>query len=184
MSSPSLLRRSWPTLLALLVGGGLWSVHTLSFGPLAAHYRTRLTQAGEMGASLDPRLAAAPLPERVIDLLRSNSVAAADAGGLSQSGFLATDLVRRVSEKAVACGIDVAASKPGTASQTATTLEVRAELRLHGRYEEVVRLLDDLASEGTLYRVEELTLAPAPGGLVQADLHIARMLLKRGAAVR
>lgn len=184
MSYPSLLRRSWAALLALLVGSGLWSVHTLSFGPLAARYRTQLTQAGEIGASLDPRLAAAPLPPRVIDLLRINSVAAADAGGLSQSGFLATDLVRRVSEKAVACGIDVAASKPGTGSQTATTLEVRAELRLRGSYQQVVRLLDDLASEGTFYRVEELSVVPLSGGIVQADLQLARMLLKRGAAVR
>ncbi len=184
MSPPSLMRRFWAAVLALFVAGALWSVDTFTFAPLASQYRTQLTHAGEIGASLDPRLAAAPLPPRVTDRLRANSVAAADASRLIQSGFLATDLVRRVSEKAVVCGIDVAASQPGTASQTATTLEVRAELRLHGRYEQVVRLLDDLASEGTFYRVEELSVVPLPAGLVQADLQLARMLLKRGTSLR
>ena len=182
MSAASPLRRFWASVLALIVGAVLWSVHTLDFGPLAARYRTQLTQAGEIGASLDPRLAAAPLPPRVAHLFQVNSVGATEAERLSQSGSLATDLVRRVSETAVAAGINVAASQPGSASQTATSIEVRAQLRLQGQYDQVVRLLDALSREGALYRIEVLSLAPLPRGGVEADLRIARMLLKRGAA--
>ena len=172
-------RRYWASVLALAVGASLWLVHTLSFAPLAARYRTQLTQAGEIGASLDPRLAAAPLPTRVALLFQSNSVTALEADRLSQSGSLATDLVRRVSETAVASGINVAASQPGAASQTATTIEVRAQLRLQGSYEQLVRLLGALAREGTFYRIEALSLTPLPKGAVEADVRLARMLLKR-----
>jgi hypothetical protein len=179
--SPSPLRRFWPALVSLLVLAVLWTVHTLGFQPLAVRYQHQLADGGDIGASLDPRLAAAPLPPRVTDLLRRNSVASEDADRLSQSGFLATDLVRRLSETAVQCGIDVAASEPGTATQTPTTLEVRAHLRLHCRYAQFVELFDDLAEEHSLYRVERLSVLPLPNGRIDVDLWVARVLLKRGA---
>jgi hypothetical protein len=178
---PSQLFRFWPALASLLVLALLWSVQTVGFGPLAAHYRTQLKAAGDIGASLDPRLASAPLPPRVLELLRGNSVAAADADGLSQSGFLATDLVRRVSERAVGRGIDVSGSEPGAAMQTRSTLEVRAHLKLRGRYAQFVELLADLAGEQSLYRIERMTITPQLNGLTETDLWIARVLLKREA---
>ena len=174
------LRRLRPALASLLVLGLLSSVHSLGFGPLAGRYRQLLHDAGELGAPLDARLALAPLPPRVTDLLRRNSLAAADADRLTQSGFLGTDLVRRVAGTAVGCGLDVAASEPGSIVQTANTLEVRAELDLHGRYAQFVRLLDALSLERSLYRVEALSMAPLPGGRVEARIEVARVLLKRG----
>ena len=173
------IRRHWAAILAVLLAAGLWAVDSLSFAPLAAHYRRQLTAAGEIGASLDPRLAVAPLPPRVTQLFQANSVAPTDAERLSQSGSHVTDLVRRVSEIAVANGLDVVSSQPGAASHTTSTLEVRAQLRLHGRYEQVVRLLDQLAREGTFYRLESLSLAPLDRGGIEANLHLTRMLMKR-----
>jgi hypothetical protein len=163
----------------LLVLALLWSVQTIGFGPLAARYRTQLAAAGEIGASLDPRLASAPLPPRVLELLRRNSVEATDADRLSQSGVLATDLLRRVSDSAVGRGIDVAGSEPGVATQTTTTLEVRAHLKMRCRYAQVVELLGDLAGEHALYRIERLTITPQPNGLNESELWVARVLLKR-----
>jgi hypothetical protein len=112
-------------------------------------------------------------------MLRKNSLSEAEANQLSQSGFLATDLVRRLAGAAVACGIDVAASQPGTVAQTATTIEVRAEVRLRGRYALVVKLLDTLARERSLYRVERLSIAPLGNGVVESRLEVARVFLKR-----
>jgi len=178
--APGAPRRFWPALTALLVLGLFASVHSLAFGPLAGRYRQLLHDAGELGAPLDAKLALAPLPPRVTDLLRRNSLASADAERLSQSGFLGTDLVRRIAGAAVVCGMDVAASEPGAVSQTVTTLEVRAELRLRGRYAQFVSLLDALAREHSLYRIEELSVAPLPGERVEARLEVARVLLKRG----
>jgi hypothetical protein len=57
---------------------------------------------------------------------------------------------------------------------------VRARLELQGRYEQIVKLLDDLSREGALYRVDELLIEPLPGGRVSADLTLTRRLLKRG----
>ena len=176
------LRRFWPALAALLVMALLSSVHSLIFSPLAGRYRQQLHDAGEMGAPLDPRLVFAPLPPRVTDMLRKNSLSEADANELGQSGFLATDLVRRLAGAAVGCGIDVAASEPGSVVQTPGTVEVRAQLRLRGRYGQVVKLLDALATERSLYRIERLSLVPLPGGLVESRLEVARVFLKRSGA--
>lgn len=181
MTKPQDVLRFWTAIVALLLGAGLWSAHTLSFSPLASHYRKQLQAAGEIGASLDPRLAVAPLPPRVTHLFQVNSVSNVDAERMSQSGFYATDLVRRISEIAVANGLDVAASQPGSASHTTSTIEVRAELRLRGRYEQFVHLFDQLAHEGEFYRLEAMSLAPIANGRVEADLQITRMLMKRGA---
>ena len=179
-AAPNPLRRFWPALASLLVLTLLWLVQTLGFGPLAARYRSQLAAAGEVGASLDPRLASAPVPRRVQELLRSNSVAAPDADRLSQSGALAIDLVRRVSETAVSCGMDVSASEPGVVTQTSTTLEVRAHLHFRCRYTQFVELLNDLSDQHALYRIERLSLAPRANGLTDAELWVARVLVKRG----
>lgn len=176
----STLRRLWPALVSLVLLAGLWTAHTLAFRPLAVRYRAQLAGAGDVGASLDPRLAEAPLPPRVVDLLRSNSLLAADAERLGQSGSLATDLVRRLSEAATGCGITVAASEPGTATQTASTLEVRAHVRLRCRFGQLVELLDELSAERALYRVERLSLAPQPENMLDAELWVARVMIKRG----
>lgn len=177
---PPALRRYWPALASLLVLALLWSAQTLGFGPLAARYRAQLAAAGAVGASLDPRLASAPVPPRVNDLLRHNSVAAADADRLDQSGFLAIDLVRRVSATAVDCGIDVSGSEPGVVTQTPTTLEVRAHLRFRCRYAQFVELLGDLSEVHMLYRIERMAIMPRPNGLTDAELWVARVVLKRG----
>jgi hypothetical protein len=174
------LRRYWPALASLLVLALLWAVHSLAFAPLATRYRAQLASAGEIGASIDPRLAEAPLPPRVTDLLRQNSVASEDADRLARSGFLATDLVRRLSDSAVECGIEVAASEPGLASQSQSTLEVRAHLRLRCRYAQLVELLDDLAKEHSFYRVERMAIQAGGAGQIDAEIWMARILLKRG----
>jgi hypothetical protein len=157
----------------------LSAVHSLVFAPLAGRYQLQLKAAGELGAALDPRLVLAPLPPRVTDMLRRNSLSESEASQLSQSGFLATDLVRGLAGAATGCGIDVAASEPGSVAQTPVTVEVRAVLRMRGRYAQIVKLLDVLARDRVLYRVERLSLAPLPGGLVDSRIEIVRIFLKR-----
>jgi len=180
--SPELLRRQVPTLVSLLVLALLWLVQTVAFAPLAARYRSLIAAGGDVGASLDPTLAATPPPPRVADLLRRNSVGEGDAERLSQSGFLATDLVRRLSEVAHAKGIEVASSEPGAATQTATTVEGRAHLKLRCRYSELVSLLGRLSAEQSLYRIERMAVVPRASGGADAELWVAQVLLKRGSA--
>lgn len=173
------LRRFWPALSALLVLAVLSSVHSLVFSPLAGRYHEQLKAAGELGAALDPRLVLAPLPPRVTDMLRKNSLSESEASQLGQSGFLATDLVRELAGAAAGCGINVAGSEPGSVAQTPVTVEVRAVLHLRGRYPQIVKLFDTLAREQTLYRIERLSLVPVPGGLVESRVEVVRVFLKR-----
>jgi hypothetical protein len=176
------LRRFWPALAAILVLALFSVVHSLVFSPLAGRYKQQLLDAGDMGAPLDPRLVLAPLPPRVTDMLRKNSLDEAEANRLSQSGFLATDLVRRLAGVATSAGIDVAASEPGSVSQTPGTVEVRVQIRLRGHYAQMVKLMDALASERALYRIERLSLVPQPGGIVETKIEVARVFLKRSGA--
>jgi hypothetical protein len=178
--APSLVRRFWPAVASVSVLALLWCLQTLGFAPLATRYRAQLAAAGEIGASLDPALASTPIPPRVNDLLRHNSVAAAEAARLGQSGSLAIDLVRGVSATAVGCGIDVTGSEPGVVTPTAGTLEVRAHLRLRCRYAQLVELLDRLAGQQSLYRIERMAVVPRPDGSTDTELWVARVLLKRG----
>ena len=180
MTAAGHLRRHVPVGVAVLVLALLSLVQTLAFAPLASRYRARLAAGGDAGASLDPSLASAPPPARVTDVLRHNSVGIADASRLSQSGFLATDLVRRLSESARRNGIEVASSEPGAATQTATTVEVRAHLKLRCRYAELVSLLGALAADRSLYRIERMAVAPRARGGTDAEIWVARVLLKRG----
>jgi hypothetical protein len=180
MSGTHRLRPHLPAIASVLVLALLWLVQTVAFAPLASRYRTLLAATGEMGASLDPGLASAPPPPRVGELLRKNSVTDAEANHLSQSGFLATDLMRRLSEAAHANGIEVAGSEPGVATQTPTTVEIRAHLKLRCHYDDFVSLLAALAGKHALYRIERMAVVPRPGGGTEAEIWVAQVLLKRG----
>jgi len=45
-----------------------------------------------------------------------------------------------------------------------------------------VKLMDALASERALYRIERLSLVPQPGGIVETKIEVARVFLKRSGA--
>lgn len=170
-----------PALLALGTFAVFSLVHSLSFQPLAARYRAQLTEAGAVGASIDPRLAVSPVPPRVQELLRLNSVTSPEADRLMASGQLATDLVRDVSELADGIGLDIVESEPGLVTRSGGTLEVRAQLRLRARYTQIVELLDRFAQQRALVRIERLMVSPGEGETVDVELHVASVLLKRGA---
>lgn len=177
-------RRLAPALVALLVLALFMLVHSLVFAPAAARYRRLLASAGTIGASIDPSLAPPPVPAAVTVFLQQNSVAPPDASRRAESGELATDLVRRVAQAADACGLTVVESTPGVANRTTGPLEVRARVRLQGRYEQAVALLDRLDRDRALYRIERMTLSGAETGTVELELALARMLVERGNGAR
>lgn len=177
-------RRFAPALFAVLVLALFMLVHALAFTPMAAHYRRLLAAAGTVGASIDPSLAPPPVPAPVTLFLQQNSVEASEAGRRADSGELATDLVRRVSEAADACGLEVVESTPGVANRTQGPLEVRAHVRLQGRYEQVVALLERLDGDRALYRIDRMNLSGAETGRAELELWLARMLIERGEAAR
>lgn len=173
-----------PALLALGTFAVFSLVNSLSFQPLAARYHEQLAKAGAVGASIDPRLAVSPVPPRVQELLRLNSVTTAEADRLVASGQLATDLVRTVSDLADGIGLDIVESEPGVVTQSGGTLEVRAQLRLRARYAQIVELLDRFAQQRALVRIERLVVSPGEGDRVEVELRVASVRLKRGGTAR
>ena len=173
-------RRFAPALVAVAVLALFMLVHTVLFTPLANRYRQQLRAAGGIGASLDPSLRTAPIPVRVHDLLMANSVSSPEATRLLESGGLATDLVRRLSEAADASGLTVVESTPGATAQTTSSLEVRAHLHLRGSYAQMIALLDRLDRDPPLERVERMSLQGGEQGQLELDLWVAQFMLKRG----
>ncbi|MEY4375304.1 MAG: Type secretion system protein subtype b [Candidatus Eisenbacteria bacterium] len=178
----SLDRRFAPALVAVAVLALFSLVHTLVFTPLANRYRLQLRAAGGIGASIDPSLRTAPIPVHVQELLTANSVPAVEASRLLESGGLATDLVRRLSEAADASGLTVVESTPGTTAQTTNSIEVRARLRLRGGYPQMLALLDRLDRDAPLERIERMSLQGGEQGVLELDLWVAQFLLKREGA--
>lgn len=177
-------RRLAPALFAVLVLALFMLVHVLVFAPMAARYRQLLASAGTIGASIDPSLAPPPVPASVTLFLQRNSVESNEAEGRAESGGLATDLVGRVAQAADSCGLALVESTPGVANRTRGPLEVRAHIRLQGRYEQIIRLLDRLDRDRALYRVERMNLTGGETGAVELELWIARMHIERGGAAR
>lgn len=175
-------RRYAPALVAAAMLALFMLVHTVGFTPLANRYRQQLRAAGGIGASLDPSLRTAPLPVRVQDLLGANSVSTQEAARLLESGGLATDLVRRLSEASATCGLTVVESMPGSTAQTTSSIEVRAHLHLRGSYVQLLALLGQLERDPALERVERLSVQGAEQGALEIDLWVAQFMLKRGGA--
>ena len=87
-------RRQAPLLGSLLVIAVFLFLHALSFSPLAGRYHRALSQAGSLGAILDPRGVRTPaMPPRVYTLLMDNSLPAAEADRKGTSGSLGAELV-------------------------------------------------------------------------------------------
>lgn len=176
------LRRNWPVLGALALLGVFALVHATMFRPLVDRYRGALQRAGAMGAVFDPGRAEPTMPPRVFALITDNSMPAADADRRSQSGALGAELLQDLSQAASRRNLDVVVTEPGQSSQLTEGVQVRANLRMRGRYADFVAFLDDLARSGRLVAVERFSIRPTPTGEDEIELQVARFLLKRKGA--
>ncbi len=172
-------RRQVPMLAALATGLLFLGLHTFAFEPLSQRYRRALAAAGPMGATLDPSQATQALPPRVYTLLIENARPASEVDQAAQSGALAGELMQTLSGVAGRHGLDVVVSEPGLLTEQASRLQVRAHVRMRGRYAGLVAFLDELSQQPGLYRIERLTVDPGDEGLPEIDLSVAQLLLKR-----
>jgi len=172
-------RRQVPMLAALAMGLVFLGVHTFVFQPLEQRYRRALVAAGPMGATLDPSQTTQALPPRVYTLLIENARPTSEVERAAQSGALAGELMQTLSGVAGRHGLDVVVSEPGLLTEQPTQLQVRAHLRMRGRYAGVVSFLEDLSRQPGLYRIERLLLEPDDDGRLEIELNVARLLLKR-----
>lgn len=166
-------------LAALAAGLVFLGIHSLVFKPLESRYRRALLAAGPMGATLDPSQTTQALPPRVYTLLIENARPASEVDHAAQSGALAGELMQALSGVAGRHGLDVVVSEPGVLTQQPTRVQVRAHLRMRGRYVGLVGFLDDLSRQPGLYRVERMLVDPGEDALQDIELNVAQLLLKR-----
>jgi hypothetical protein len=176
-------RRQAPIFGSLVVLAVFLFLHAFAFSPLAGRYQRALSQAGSLGAILDPRGVSTPaMPPRVYTLLMDNSLPAAEADRKGTSGALGAELVQSLSSVATQHGLELVIAEPGLLTQQETSVEARAHLRVRGSYSSFAGFLDDLSRGGKLVRVERFNMEESSPGRCDIDLYVARLVLKRTGA--
>ena len=175
------LRRNWPLVGAAALFAIFMFVHQVFFQPAAARYAAATQTASELGLALDPSQAPVMLPPRVFALVADNALPAAEAQELGNSGVLTArlleDLTRMISEH----GMEVLMTEPGAVTQQSRAVQVRASLKVRGRYSEFVSFLDGLARGRQLIAIDRFTLTSQGQGQEQLDLWVSRYVLKQEA---
>jgi hypothetical protein len=173
------VRRQWTLIGAIGFLVAFTVAHQVWFRPTADRYKKVLKQANELGMVLDQGAAPAILPPRLFALVADNSLPAEQAVTLSNSGTLTAQLLEDVTRMTSQRSMQVMVTEPGPVSQQAKSLQVRAHIKVRGRYGQFVALLRDLAASGELYAVDRFSISPDGSGGQVLDLYVSRLFLKR-----
>jgi len=173
------LRRNWPLVGVVGFFALFMLVHQLVFQPAARRYQKVVEQASDLGLPLDLSRAPAVIPPRVLALVVDNALSNAEALRLGGSGQLTAQLLEELTRTVDVQGLNVLATQPGAIIQQPKFVQVRAYVKVRGRYSGVVSLMDALASGRQLIGVDRFVLVPEDGGQVQLDLWVSRFILKQ-----
>jgi hypothetical protein len=175
------INRAWPLAVAIVATAVFAVVHATVFRQQADHYRMAIARAAQLGLVVDPARPSQqpPLPLKVYAVLMTNSLAPADADARSQAGTLGAQLAQTLSSMASRRGLDVEVAEPGSLTQLPGSVEMRAHLRLRGRYPAFVALVDDLAHDDRLWALERFTVTSIGPGRDEFDVFVASCLLMR-----
>lgn len=179
-----LARRNRQAVAALLLGLGFAAAHAAAFQPLLARYRGDVRQAADLGMPLEATPAAPAASARVIALLTGNSLESAAAEEQGASGALTASLLDEVTRLVAKCGLEVVATEQGLVTQLPSGVQVRARLRLRGRYAAFVELLGELSRSGSLVAVDRFTLQAGAGAGQDIDVWMSKLILKRTRSTR
>ncbi len=179
-----LARRNRQAIAALIVCLGFAAAHAAAFQPALARYRTNTQQAARLGMPLDATGALPSASPRVTALLAGNSLNTAVAEEQGTSGALTAGLLDDVTRLVAKCGLEVVATEQGLVTQLPSSVQVRAHLKLRGRYADFVDLLGELARSGSLIAVERFTLQTGAGGGQDIGVWMNQLVLKRTRSTR
>ena len=177
-------RRNWQAVAALLVCLGFAAAHAAAFQPVLARYRRDVQHAAELGMPLDAAGAQPAASPRTAALLAGNSLHAAVAEEQGTSGALTARLLDEVTRLAAKCGLEVVATEQGLVTQLPSSVQVRAHLKLRGRYAAFVALLGELSRSGSLVAVDRFTLQAGAGGRQDIEVWMSQLILKRTPSAR
>ena len=172
------VRRLWPAIASLILLGVLTFVHQFWFQPTAKRYSRILKEATAVGMPLDVNDLPRIMPPRLFARIADNSIPAARAQEIANSGQLTAEFLGELSGKLSHRGLVVTSTDPAATSNNELTIVLRAHLRARGRYSDFVLLLDDLSLDTRLYAIDRFTVVPDAGGAVNIELWASRLILK------
>jgi hypothetical protein len=129
--------------------------------------------------SLDATGAPPAASPRVAALLAGNSLDAAAAEEQGTSGGLTATLLDRLTRLAAKSGLEVVATEQGLVTQLPSSVQVRAHLKLRGRYAAFVDLLGGLSRSGSLVTLDRFTLQAGTGDNPDIEVWMTQLILKR-----
>jgi hypothetical protein len=179
-----LIRKSWLPAAALLAFLAFAAIHAAAFRPLRERYQSGVRRAVELGMPLDGSSAPAAASPRILNLLAAISLDAAAAEERGTSGVLTAGLLDETARLAARHGLEVRATEQGLVTQLPSRVQVRAHLRLRGRYASFVGLLGDLARPNRLLAVDRFAIHAGPSASQDIDLWATQLILKRPRSLR
>jgi hypothetical protein len=180
----NLARRNWQAVAALLVCLGFAAANAAAFQPVLARYRASLRQAAELGMPLDATGTQPAASPRTTALLAGNSLNTSVAEEQGTSGALTAGLLDEVTRLVAKCGLEVVATEQGLVTQLPSSVQVRAHLKLRGRYAAFVDLLSEFSRSGSLVAVDRFTLQAGAGGSEDIEIWMSQLILKRTPGAR
>jgi hypothetical protein len=177
-------RRNWQAFAALLVFLVFAAVHAVVFRPVLARYQRDVRQATELGMPIDDAGGSPAASARVTALIAGNSLNAAVAEEQGTSGALTAGLLDEVTRLVAKSGLEIVATEQGVVTQLPGSVQVRAHLKLGGRYAEFVDLLGRLSRSGSLVTVDRFDLQGDAAEGLEIELWLTQHILKRTRSAR
>lgn len=171
------LRRHWQLAGGACVFLVLAVLHVLWFLPTAKRYQALLKAANQTDL-MDPAQATPSVPPRLFALLEKNSLPGAQVTERGNSGQLTVAMLEDLTGLAAQAGLDVSLTEPGPVAPVGQAIELRAHLRLHGRYREFTDFVALLRRAGRLDALERFTLN-ASGDALAIEVWVKRLVLKQ-----
>jgi Tfp pilus assembly protein PilO len=175
-------RRNWQALAALLVFLVFAAAHAAAFRPVLARYQREAKRAVELGMPLDGRGAPSTTSPRVAALLAANSLSASVAEEQGTSGGLTAGLLDELTRLASKRGLEVLATEQGMVTQLPALVEVRARLKLRGRYDDFVGLLGDLGRDRSIITLDRFSIQEGSQPRQEIEVWASQLVLKLGGA--
>ena len=174
------LRRNLPVIIAIVVFALFTIVHQLWFEPTAARYARTIKQATDLGMPLDPNNMPRVMPPRLFAIIADNSLPAAQAQDQANSGSLTAEFLGELTQRMGQRNLAVVSTDPAPTTQDVRSIQLRAHVRMRGRYQDVLLFLDDLARDKRLFGVDRFNVVPEDNGMVNVELWASRLVLKAG----
>ena len=178
------LRRHWPVAGALAVLVIFMAVHVLWFRPAMARYHAAAQRISALGGGLE--LAGSPprMSPRLHAVLSNNALRAPVAEEQGNSGQLTAGMLGDLTRIAGKHGLEVIQTDQGPVTQLPGSVQLRAHLKLRGRYAEFVDLLAALGKSGTLFAVDRFAIQSDGAGQQVIEIWVSQYILKQGGGRR